>query len=304
MRRALVVVVAAAAAVACGQADAGRQDVQAVATVLPLAWIAQEVAPDADLLALGGQGSEPHDLELGPRDRAALESADVVVHLGAVGFQPQVEAAAGDASGQVVDVLEVVGQDAFLPATRPDAMLAGGGPLDPHIWFDPAVMARIASAVGSAFADVDPGSIADYAERADAVAAQLHALDAELDVLLSDCGRREVIVSHEAYGYLLAPRGLRQVGIAGQAPEAGSSPAVLADLAARISEAGLPAVLAEPVEGRADAEALAREAGVDLLDIDPLEAVSPERLETGYPQLLRAQAETFASVLGCREGQP
>jgi len=87
-------------------------------------------------------------------------------------------------------------------------------------------------------------------------------------------------------------------------PGAGSSPADLAALTQEIRDEGIPAVLAEPFEGRSDAEALAREAGLDVLEINPLEVVTPEEHEIGYPDLLRQQASTFATALRCAGTTP
>lgn len=271
-----------------------------MASVFPLAWITGRIAPGAEVVHLGQRGVDPHDLELTPGEAQALTTADVVVYLGPVGFQPQVEQAVDDSSGQVVSVVEAVDGDRLLPASDAD----GGAPddlaVDPHVWFDPTLMAEAASAVGDAFASAEPGDADAFRVRAAEVRDELLALGDELDDTLGDCEQDEALVSHEAYAYLLRPRGLDQLGIAGNEPEAGASPARLAELVEEVERRGIRAVLAEPVEGRADAEALAREAGVELLEIDPLEVVSPADYERGYPSLLREQAERFARALDCR----
>ena len=133
-------------------------------------------------------------------------------------------------------------------------------------------------------------------------AAGVEALHEELDVLLSDCRFDTAIVSHEAYAYLLEPRGLAQDGISGAGGQSEASPQRIAELSARIQEQGIPAVLAEPVHGRDDAEALASESGVELLTIDPLEIASDEDFERGYLELLREQGERFATALDCQGG--
>jgi zinc transport system substrate-binding protein len=106
-------------------------------------------------------------------------------------------------------------------------------------------------------------------------------------------------VSHEAYAYLLEPRGFEQAGVSGAGGHGDASPQRLAELVERIRADGIPAVLAEPLEGRSDAEALAREAGVELLEIDPLEIGTDELDALGYPAALRQQAEAFATALQC-----
>ncbi|MGH8933081.1 MAG: metal ABC transporter substrate-binding protein [Egibacteraceae bacterium] len=287
---------------ACGNPEApggeGTETVRAVASVFALAWIASQVAPDAGLTVLGQQGQEPHDLELSPGDREALQTADVVLYMGDIDFQPQVEAAV--TSGEVVDVTSIVGDAALqVGAAHAHEGEEGEATVDPHIWFDPGLMAGVAERVGDAFAAADPANAQVYRDNATQVTQQLEALDEEIARMLSRCELDEAIVSHEAYAYLLQPHGLTQHGLSGVNPEAGGSPADLAELTVQIRAEGIPAVLAEPFEGRSDAEALAREAGVQLLEIDPLEVATPQQVEVGYPDLLRQQASTFATALRC-----
>ncbi len=62
-------------------------------------------------------------------------------------------------------------------------------------------------------------------------------------------------------------------------PEAGASSGELAEIVEEIEREGFEHVLTEPVEGREGAETVAREAGVDLLEISPLDAVTPDQAE-------------------------
>jgi zinc transport system substrate-binding protein len=274
----------------------------AVATLFPLAWMAEQVAPGAEITFLGARGQDPHDLELSPADRTRLETADVVLYLGDLGFQPQVEAALTGRAGRTVDVRATVGEEAlrdFDDDHGHDDDEHEEAEYDPHVWFDPAVMAQVATEIGAAFAGVDADNAGEYRERAQALHDDLIAVAEEFDMLLSDCRFDTAIVSHEAYAYLLEPRGLEQEGISGAGGHGEASPRRLAELTERIRAEGISAVLAEPFEGRADAEALAAEAGVEMLEIDPLEIVTEELYAIGYVELLREQARTFATALEC-----
>ncbi len=300
--RTLPVFILLLALAACGQGNAvlddggegaaagGEGGPVVVGTVYALTAIAAEVAPEARVELLAAHGQDPHDLELSPGDRSLLTTADVVLYPGDLDFQPQVEAAVAEATGEVVAVADVVAADRLLTLD--------GGAIDPHLWFDAKAMAQTAEAIGAALARVQPEAAEEHRSSAAAVSAELEALSEELDQLLSDCERDTAIVSHEAYAYLVEPRGLAQEGIAGGAGHSGVSPQRLSELTERIRDEGIPAVLAEPVEGREDAESLAREAGVDLLDIDPLESSAPGG-GGAFADLLRAQAEAFAIALGC-----
>lgn len=288
-----------------------------VATVFPLSWLAHQIAPGASVSSLGAGAQEPHDPELSPADRASIETADVLLTMGSIGFQPQVEAAVQDATGEVISVAEVAGEERLLrfeagpdeqdgPDDHAGPDDQGGadghadevGVVDPHVWFDAAIMADVAETVGDGFAGADPSRAEEYTREAARVAEVLTALDAELDTLLDDCRRDTALVSHEAYAYLLEPRGLSQVGISGVGGHTDASPRRLAELTQLIRQRDIPAVGVEPVEGRDDAEALAAEAGVDLVEIHPLSPVS-DADRASYPAMLRAQGEAFASLLGC-----
>ena len=287
---------------ACSPSTPDAEGLQVIATVYPLAWLATEIAPDATITSLGARGQDPHDLELSPQQRTALESADVIAYLGDIGFQPQVEAAVSSATGQVVDAAEIAGDDRLLhPGDHGHADDDAGATeaVDAHLWFDAALMAEIALAMGDAFAKADPQGAEQYTANAERASNDLVAAAEQMGAMLADCEHSEVIVGHEAFAYLLAPHGLVQHGISGAGGHSEASPADIAELTAEIREQGIPAVLSEPVEGRTDAEAVAREAGVEVVDIYSLDIVEPEQASEGFPALLLQQAEAVAQAAQC-----
>jgi zinc transport system substrate-binding protein len=293
-----------------GAVDAtGGGDLQTVAAVYPLAWVAGQIAPDAEVNLLNEGGQEAHDLDISPPQRAAIETADVVLYMGDIDYQPQVEDSIPAAPGEVVSAAEVAGDDALLAASADahvhedegtDDHADEEGGVDPHLWFDPAILAEVAAAAGEAFAAADPDNAEAYQQNAAAVSEQLTGLGDDLDDLLGgDCAFDEAIVSHAAYAYLLQPYDKTQHAVTNVSAEGDASAGELAEIVGEIREEGFTHVLAEPVEGREGAEAVANEAGVELLEISPLDAVTEEQAAAGLPDLVRAQAEAFATALGC-----
>jgi len=293
--------------------EASAADLQAVAAVYPLAWVAAQVAPEAEVNLLNQGSQEAHDLDISPPQRAAIETADVVLYTGGIDYQPQVEEAIPAAQGQVVNAAEVAGEEALLAASTEahahddegddhadegDRVEEGG--VDPHLWFDSAIMAEVAGATGEAVATADPDNAEAYRQNAAAVSDEMAALGADLDSLLGgDCRFDEAIVSHAAYAYLLEPYDTTQHAVTNVSAEGDAAAGELAEIVGEIEEEGFTHVLAEPVEGREGAEAVATETGVELLEIFPLDAVTDDQAATGLPDLIRAQAEAFATALGC-----
>lgn len=298
-----------ALAAACGQGDEpAAAELSAVASVYPLAWVAEQVAPRVEVSVLNAGGLEAHDLEVTPNQRQAIETSDVVLFVGDIAYQPQVEEAVADARGKVVSLAEVAGPERLLePSEEAHAGEEEGehageeeATVDPHMWFDPSVMADAAVRTGEAFAAADPDNADTYRANAEELQGQFVALEEELAAMLGgECQHNEAIVSHQAYGYLLEPFGISQHGVTGINPEAGASSGELAELVEEIRAEGFDFVLTEPVEGREGAETVAREAGVELLEISPLDAVTEDQADDDFIGLLREQAEQFAVALGC-----
>lgn len=296
--------------------------VEVVTSVFALAALAERLAPGANVELLGARGQDPHDLGLSPGERRAIEDADVVVHMGDIGFQPQVAQAVRDTTAEVVSVADVVGEDELVHFDRDnadhsdadpgdtdpgdadpgDADPGDHGTTDPHVWLAPRLMTEVATAIGQAFAAADADHGEAYDESAAALADELAAAEDAIDERLSDCAHPRAVVGHEAWAYLLEPRGLQQVGISRASGHGEASPQRLAELADLIEAEGIPGVFAEPVEGRENAEALAAEADVELFEVDPLgvPADVDAWLERGYLELLMDQVDRFAEGMQCR----
>lgn len=275
------------------------------ASFYPLLWVTEQVAgPRADVSNLTPPGAEPHDLELGPRQVAAVGEADLVVYL--EGFQPAVDEAvaqeAGDAGLDVSRAARLIEAPGTEGAVEEDADNHAdeddhGGP-DPHFWLDPTRLADVAEAVAARLAEIDPAGARGYAERAEAVRAELAELDAQLREGLAGCAGTDLVTSHTAFGYLADRYGMRQVGITGLTPEAEPSPRDLAGVAAFVRERGVRTIYYETLVAPDVAETVARETGADTAVLDPIEGLTDDSPGTDYRSVMLANMATL------QEGQP
>lgn len=283
MRAAFVLFLALLVAGCGGSSKADRPSV--VAGFYPLAWAAGRIAgPGADVVNLTPAGAEPHDLELTPSDVEAIDRAQLVLYLGN-GFQPAVEKAVEARSGRSLDLLD--GQQLDPGAGEEQ------GELDPHVWLDPVRFARVVVAIGGAL-HREPA--------AEAVAGRLRRLDMEYRQGLSDCERDELVTSHAAFGYLAKRYGLRQIALAGLSPEAEPSPKDLEALVDEVRASGATTVFTEPLVSSRIADTVAREAGVGVAELDPIEGLSESRLSAGedYLSVMRSNLAALRKALGCR----
>lgn len=303
-RRALV---AASAAVliltACGSSDRGGAEgdrLRIQASFYPLAWIAEQIGGDAvQVSSLTPPGTEPHDLELSPAAVADLSEADLVVYLR--GFQPAVDEAVGqldedrkfDAAGSTrLDLT-------FTAIEEGEEATDEAGATDPHFWLDPDKLSEVADDLAERLGQADPRHARDYTTRATTLSNELSALDRDLEAGLGDCRNKEVVTSHDAFGYLAERYGLTQVGITGLTPEDEPTPRQLARVTRFVEEHEVRTIYFESLVPADIAETVAAETGAATAVLDPLEGLSEDSAGDDYIEVMQANLETLRAGQRC-----
>ena len=286
-------------ATACGNADVGGDGsdrIQVVAAVYPIEEAAARVGGDlVSVETLTPPGVEPHDLELTPGDLETIGEADLILYLGG-GFQPAVEdAIAAAATGVSVDVLAAVGARTPL-LDDPEGELEG----DPHVWLSPPRYLELVAAVEEALSDLAPSDAGTFRARSGTWSEQLTTLANDFEVLRA-CERDLLVTGHEAFGYLAADHGLRQVGIAGVSPEAEPGPARLAEIRQLVEEEGVTTVFAEELLPSDAAETIASETGAHVAVLHTIETRTEEQRDAGigYEELMRENLAALKEGLDC-----
>jgi zinc transport system substrate-binding protein len=253
-----------------------------VASFYPIAWAVEQVGGNrVTVTNLTPAGAEPHDLELTPDQIDEVLDAKVVFELGH-GFQPAVEQAAEQRDGATVQLLP-------------------RGTKDPHIWLDPVRMAAIVRTVQRDLTKADPAGRAVYARNAEAVLAELDALDVRYRDALAHCDRHVIVTAHDAFGHLAKRYGLRQQGVAGLSPDAEPDAKRIAQLTDLVKRDGITTVFTEELVSPRIATTLAREAGVRTETLNPLEGLTDREVQRGtdYLGVMDANLAKLQAALGC-----
>ena len=291
---ALGLLVCALAVTGCQQSPVADGKPLVVASFYPMYEFARQVAGErARVISLVPPGVHGHDWEPSPQDVAQVRRARVFVYNGA-GFEPWGEKLIKEAASPST---VVVAASSGLTIGR-----AGGEGVDPHVWLDPALARREVDAIRAGLERSDPPGRAAYAESAAVYDAKLAALNDRFETGLRDCARREVVVSHAAFGYLTRRYRLEQVAVMGLAPQAEPSPAALAAIVREARRLKVTAIFLEPLVSPRLAETLAREVGVRLLTLNPIEGVTRKEATegAGYLDLMARNLESLRDGLGCR----
>jgi zinc transport system substrate-binding protein len=277
--RIVLITLLATGLAACGGDSNESGAKRVVAGFYPLAFAAEQIrGVDVEVTNLTPAGAEPHDLELTPREVEEILDADLVVYVGE-GFQPAVEEAVESGNVPALDVL--------------DGLELRDG--DPHVWLDPALFAlvvdRIAVELGDEGAIGARGLVSNLAE-----------LDQRYEAGLADCDRRELVTTHDAFGYLAERYGLEVIPITGLSPEAEPSPQDLENVVDLVEARGVTTVFTETLLSPEVGETVAREAGAATAVLNPLEGLTEGELARGedYFSVMEANLETLRQGLGCR----
>jgi zinc transport system substrate-binding protein len=315
---ALLAVVPLVSLAACGSSDgggAGGDKVKVAASFYPFAYAVQQVGGDlVDVDNLTSPGVEPHDLELKPKQVAAVQDADLVVF--EEHFQNAVDEAVDQADRSDDDTVDVASVVTLKPTQ------AGGeeehthegedhegeehaeeghdhGDEDPHTWLDPDNMIAIAKAVESKLAKLDPDHAEQYAANATAFEGELKTLGDDFATGLETCKTRTIVTSHAAFQYLAARYGLTQVPIAGIDPSNEPSPAQLADITKLVKAQGITTIFTEELVSPAIADTIAKETGATTATLDPIEGLSDDTKDETYLTLMRKNLDTLKKANGC-----
>ncbi|MFB3737418.1 MAG: metal ABC transporter substrate-binding protein [Candidatus Velamenicoccus archaeovorus] len=274
---------------ACGTSGHDGR-VEVVAAFYPLAWAAREVGGNrVDVEDLTPPGTEAHDTTLTAAQRGDLSTAALVVYLGDLGFQPDVERAVQDAQGRVVAVADGL---QLLPSTEGDLTA------DPHVWLDPVLMDRIVRRVADGLVAADPGHETGYRDREEATLSLLGSIDEAYREALEGCAFTTFVTTHQAFGYLAARYGLHELGIEGLTPESEPSADRIEQASSAIEQKGAaPAVFYEATdEGRRVGQSVAADVGVPAIPLGTLES---EPSSGDYPSVMRANLAGLQGGLRC-----
>lgn len=217
-----------------GAAVAGTK---VVASVYPLAMVAAAVAaPDTEIRHLIPAGSSTHDYQLSPGDIEAINGADIVLWAGPEA-EPYMTAALAQprASQRVIAMSMLPG--ATLRNHRLDAGDTRNRGVDPHLWLSTRNATLLASAVAlqlgtSPLAQNFANEMQRYRNRQEKRFAGLV--------------KTPLLVSHDAYGYLLDEIGLTNVSAVSVEPGIAPSARRFTDLAQRVQGEKIGCMIGEP----------------------------------------------------------
>ena len=296
-------------------AASGEKKLQVMASFYPMYDFAKKVGGDlVEVKDMVPAGTEPHDWELSPNDIKELEKADVFIYSGA-GMEHWTEDVLQSLDNQHLVSVEASSGISLLPGHEEDEHEQDGdgqaeaseeaheeddhGAYDPHVWLAPENAKQEMKHIKDAFVKADPANSSAYEANYESWAAKFDALDAKFKDTLSPLPNKDIVVSHEAFGYLCKAYGLNQVGIEGLQPDSEPDPARMAEVIQFVKEHGVKVIFFEELVSPKVAETIAKETGAQTAVLNPLEGLSDEEIAEGadYLSVMEENLKQLAAAL-------
>ncbi|TYQ16583.1 UNVERIFIED_CONTAM: zinc transport system substrate-binding protein [Acetivibrio alkalicellulosi] len=261
-------------------------------------------------------GTEVHHWEPGARDIAALFNADVFIYNGAEmeGWVESVLSAVNNKNLLVVETslgIELInmGNDHDDHSHNHDHDHSHNHDhnekhhhhheYDPHVWLNPMNAKIQMQMIMEAFIEKDPENRNFYEDNFKKYALELDELDKEYREAVAEFKAKEIIVSHEAYGYLCDAYGLRQLGVKGLYSDVEPSPARMAEITRFAKKHNVKVIFFEEMASSRVVDALAKDLGIETAILNPIEGISKDDLEAGrdYFYFMRQNLETLKKYL-------
>lgn len=173
------------------------------------------------------------------------------------------------------------------------------GGLDPHVWLNPEYAKKEMENIKNAFVSADPKNKDFYEANYEKYAVEFDKLDEDFHNTIAALPNREIVVAHEAYGYLCDAYGLTQVGIEGLTPDSEPTPRRMARIIDFVREHHVKVIFFEALTSSKSADTVAAETGIITSVLNPLEGLSAEEIVAGndYLSVMRDNLNALSEAL-------
>ncbi len=282
-----------------------------VATSSVLCDLTKTIAANTiDLTCLVKAGTDPHVYKPTPKDRKALEDAQLVLYSG-YNFEPSlielIKASSNRATkvavGETAVPKPLMGKHEDDRAEEKSETHAGGEEPDPHIWHDAKNGVQMVKVIQDNLTKAAPQNTNLYRKNAQGLSAKLTQVDSWIKTQIATIppNSRKLVTTHDALGYYSAAYSIPVEGVLqGISTAEKPTAARVKELTEEIKAERVPTIFAEVSANPKLIETVAKEANVKLsereLFADGLGDAGTEG--DTYPKMLIANTKAIVLGLG------
>lgn len=203
-------------------------------------------------------GVEPHDWEPSASDIAKLEKADVFIYSGSA-MEHWTDSVLPTLSNKNLRIIAMSDYVSEIDES------------DPHIWLSPDNVGAFLEGLKNAFCEADSDNAPLYAENCTQYTQKARELSERLTAAANGFHTHDIVVSHEAYGYLCKLMNINQLALEGLTGESDPTPSKMAELIRTIKDKDIKYIFTEPGQSTKTIDTVAAETGAVVLELNPFE---------------------------------
>lgn len=263
-----------------------------------------------NLTNLVPSGASSHDFEITPSDMVNLENADMLVYNGA-GFENWVENVQDSLENKDITYVEASNGFALIENENHEEEHEENheeeheeeehehGIYNPHVWLDVEGAKYELNQIAVALADKDPKNSEFYMNNYNELAVKLDELDDEFRTTIDTLDNKDIVVSHDAYGYMCQAYGLNEISVEGASYAEGASLMQMANITDYINDNNVKAIYYDGLVMTKSIQSLSNETGAEILPLYTLESFTTEQINNNddYFSIMRSNLEMLKKGL-------
>jgi zinc transport system substrate-binding protein len=265
------------------------------ASFYPLAHFAEQVGGErVEVTNITPLSVDPHEYGPTARDMINMQTARIFIFNGS-GLDPWADRAGGELKSIGVQILNMTEQFSLLIEER-------GVKYDPHIWLDPILAIKEVELVRDTLIRINPEDEDYYRENSSAYIREILMLHERYAEGLASCENRNIIVSHDAFGYMARRYGFGLYPVSGLSPEEEPSPRKMAAISDLAREKNINYIFTEVLVNPKIAETIAYEIGAKILVLNPVSGLTDNDALAGkdYISLMDDNLVNLRKAMSCK----
>jgi zinc transport system substrate-binding protein len=282
-------------------------------SIYPLYDFTQKIGGDKIIVInIAPVGAEPHSFEPSTKLLADLSKSQLFIYNGA-GMEPylekflntlqgthvlMVEASRGiklikhpHANGQQKSTDEIYQETSSLAGSHAET--------DPHVWLSPSCAIDQGRNILQALIQIDPNNKTYYEKNFQNFKKSLSELDNQYKEALAHCKEKDIVVTHEAFGYLCQAYGLNQIHVMGLNTEAEPTPGKIKKIINLMKKEKINHIFFETLYSPEVAATISRETGAQVLQLNTLGNITAKEMQEGndYFSIMKENLKNLKQAL-------
>lgn len=253
----------------------------------------------AELYNIVPTGTEPHDWEPSVKDMLNIESADILFYNGA-SMESWIEKIKSSIENSNIEYAELSKDIELITYDEKNNNSYDIHNTDPHVWLNPQNAKKQMEIIKNVLSEKDPSNADYYEKNYKTESEKIDKLDSDFKQMVSNSSSKNIIVAHQAYGYLCEAYGLNQIAIEGISADSEPTPSKMAEIVTFAKQNNIKYIFFEELVSPKVAKTISKEIGAELLELNPFEGLTEEQIKNNedYYSIMYKNLENIKKAIG------